>query len=97
MNGEIMNKLITFRNARNWEQYHTGENLAKSIAIEAAELLEIFQWEDNPDDLVHIKEELADILIYAFLFANRYQLDINQIIEEKIAKNALKYPVKKEE
>ncbi|MFA5235742.1 MAG: nucleotide pyrophosphohydrolase [Bacilli bacterium] len=95
MNKQIIEKILAFRNSRDWKQFHTGENLAKSIVIEAAELLEEFQWkswERNPDNL---RKELADVLIYCVLMAEAYNLDIEQIILEKLAENELKYPVEK--
>jgi NTP pyrophosphatase (non-canonical NTP hydrolase) len=95
MDKQVIEKIIAFRNARDWKQFHTGENLAKSIVIEAAELLEEFQWkstERNPDNL---KKELADVLIYCILMAETYGLDIDQIITEKLAENELKYPIEK--
>ena len=89
-----MEKIIAFRNKRDWEQFHTGENLAKSISIEAAELLELYQWQHEAEDMTHLKEELADVLIYALLMVDRYQFNFEDIILEKLAKNAEKYPVK---
>lgn len=89
---EIIKEIIKFRDERDWEQFHTPSNLAKSIVIEAAELLENYQWQDKEVDLVNVKEELADILIYSFTLANHYDFDIKEIILEKITKNNLKYP-----
>lgn len=91
----IIQKLIAFRDERDWKQFHTPENLAKSIAIESGELLECFQWNTNENNLNSIKEELADVLIYCFYLANYYHLDIEKIINEKIEFNNLKYPVDK--
>jgi dCTP diphosphatase len=84
-------EIIDFRNERDWEKHHTPVNLAKSISIEAAELLELFQWNDTAD-LYRVKEELADILIYSITLAERLGLNINSIILEKIRKNEIKYP-----
>ncbi len=89
---EIIEKIIEFRDERDWEQFHSPSNLAKSIIIESAELLENFQWQDKEVDLLNVKEELADILIYAFTLAKYYNFDIKEIILEKITKNNLKYP-----
>ncbi len=89
---QLLEKIIAFRNERNWEQFHTGENLAKSISIEAAELLECFQWQHEAEDLEHLKEELADVLIYSLLMVDRYHFDFEAIIEEKLEKNNKKYP-----
>lgn len=85
-------QIIDFRNKRNWENSHTPSNLAKSIAIEAAELLELYQWTDLPQDIERIKEELADVIIYSITLAERLQLNINEIILDKIKKNGIKYP-----
>jgi NTP pyrophosphatase (non-canonical NTP hydrolase) len=90
-----MEKILEFRNERDWEQYHSGENLAKSLIIEAAELLELYQWGNEVENIERLKEELADVMIYALLLANRYKLDVEDIILKKIKKNAEKYPVKK--
>ncbi len=90
-----MEKILDFRNERDWEQYHSGENLAKSLIIEAAELLELYQWGNEVENIERLKEELADVMIYALLLANRYKLDVEDIILKKIKKNAEKYPVKK--
>lgn len=89
-------KILNFRDSRNWKQYHNGKDLAISISLEANELLEVFQWSaddlDRNDRLEHIKEELADILIYCEMFADYYHLDIDEIIDEKLKKNLIKYP-----
>jgi len=92
---KVMKKILEFRRHRNWEQFHTGENLTKSLVIEASELLELFQWNHKVKDIKKLKEELADVLIYAFLLADRYQLDLEEIILNKIKINEKKYPVKK--
>lgn len=88
-------EIIEFRNERDWEKNHTPSNLAKSISIEASELLELYQWGDEAQCLERVKEELADILIYSITLAETLNLDINQIIIEKIKKNGIKYPLKK--
>lgn len=92
---ELINQIIAFRNERDWEPYHTGENLAKSISIEAAELLELFQWQSKVEHIERLEEELADVLIYSLLLLDRYNLDFSQIIQNKLKKNAIKYPVQK--
>lgn len=97
MNKKIRKKIIEFRDKRDWEKHHQGEHLAKALIIEAAELLECFQWENEAKDLEHLKEELADVLIYAILIADRYDFDIEEIILNKIKKNGLKYPLKDQE
>ena len=91
---EIIKKIIAFRDERNWKQFHTPENLAKSISIEAAELLEHFQW-DNKFSKHEVCEELADVLIYSILMAESLDADIYEIINTKLDKNATKYPVEK--
>lgn len=94
MKKETMDRIVAFTNDRNWDQFHSPENLAKSIVIEAAELLECFQW--GPEyDLEHVKEELADVLVYAYDLVNKLHLDVDQIINDKMTKNELKYPVEK--
>jgi len=92
MNKETINKIIKFRDDRNWKESHTPENLAKSIAIEAAELLECFQW-DNNYDKKHVLEELADVLIYSISMADILDVDIDEIINDKIELNGEKYPI----
>jgi NTP pyrophosphatase (non-canonical NTP hydrolase) len=93
---EITEALIRFRNERDWEQFHNPKDLSIALSIEANELLESFLWK-NPQDAKpeKIKEELADVLAYAFLLAHHYQLDIKEIVLDKIQKNAQKYPVDK--
>jgi dCTP diphosphatase len=92
---EIIDKLIKFRDDRNWKQFHTPENLSKSIVLEAAELLENFQWGTMNEDKNNIKEEIADIVSYCLLLCDYYDFDIKKIIKEKIESNELKYPVDK--
>ncbi len=92
---DIIQKLIAFRDERNWKQFHTPENLAKSISIEAGELLECFQWNSKDNNLNNITQELADVLIYCFYLADYYNLDIEEIINKKIEINNTKYPINK--
>lgn len=93
---EIMHQIVQFTEERDWDQFHNGKDLALALSIEASELNEAFLWkkaEDvNPDK---IKEELADILNYAFLIAHKYNLDIKEIILTKLQKNSEKYPINK--
>jgi dCTP diphosphatase len=84
-----------FNRERDWEKFHTPANLAKSIAIEAGELLELYQWSDEVKDLNHLQEELADVLSYLIMLADHYGFDLEEILLQKIKKNALKYPVNK--
>ena len=92
-----MERINKFRDDRNWRQFHNEKDLAISISIEAAELLEIFQWktsEEATQDLEHLKEEIADVLIYSYMLADNLGLDIDEIIKEKLEKNNMKYSVK---
>ena len=93
---EIIDALIKFRNERDWEQFHNPKDLALAINIEAGELLELFLWK-NPEEAnkERVKEELADILAFAFLLADKYGFDIKQIVLDKIKLNSEKYPVDK--
>ena len=93
-NSEALDALRKFVAEREWEQFHTPENLAKSISIEAAELLELYQWDNNPE-LERVKEELADVLAYCFHLADKLGVTPEQIILAKIKLNEAKYPVKK--
>ena len=92
----ILSEIIGFRDERDWEQFHNAKDLALAVSIEAGELNELFLWK-SPDqvDAETVKDELADVLIYCFLLANKYELDISEIIHEKLKKNSLKYPVTK--
>ncbi len=93
---EILEALRVFNHERDWDQFHNGKDLAIGISVEASELLEAFLWKDpemaNPEK---IKEELADVLNYAFQMADKYGLDIKEIMMDKIRRNAEKYPVEK--
>lgn len=91
---ELVQRIIEFRNERNWKQFHTPENLAKSISIEAAELLEHFQW-GQAYDVTAVSYELADVMNYCFLMADALGIDIVDVMHKKIDQNALKYPVEK--
>ncbi|MGZ3863378.1 MAG: nucleotide pyrophosphohydrolase [Bacteroidia bacterium] len=96
---EITEALIKFRDERDWEQFHDSKNLAVAISIEAAELNELFLWKDikasEEVDKNKIKEELADILAFSFLLANKYNFNVKEIILDKIKSNGEKYPVDK--
>ena len=96
---KVVKELIKFRDERDWKQFHDSKNLALAISIEAAELNEVFLWKKdyevenvNPNK---IKEELADILAFSFLLAEKHNFDIFQIVSEKVKRNAEKYPVDK--
>ena len=91
---EFIKEILSFRDEREWKSFHTPENLAKSIMIEAAELLENFQW-NNSFDREKVMEELADVMIYCVLMADSIDVDIIKIMESKLKKNSVKYPVEK--
>ena len=91
---KLMQEVTAFSEERDWDQFHSPVNLAKSISIEAAELLECYQW-DNNADLNAVEEELADILNYCLQLAVKLDLDPIEIVRKKMKKNALKYPVEK--
>lgn len=99
MDPKIIEKALKFRNDRNWKQFHTPRNLAISISLEANELLEHFQWVDSEEAVQEnkeaISEELADVMLYCIYMADALQVDLDQIIDSKIDKNAKKYPVEK--
>ncbi|MBP5091323.1 MAG: nucleotide pyrophosphohydrolase [Bacilli bacterium] len=92
---EIEGKIAAFNKERDWDQFHSPANLAKSISIEAGELLECFQWDEEGYDLPSVSEELADVMNYCFQMAMVLGLDPKKIILEKMEKTAKKYPVKK--
>ena len=93
---QILEELRQFNQERDWDQFHNGKDLAIGLSVEAAELLETFLWKAPEDaNLDKIREELADVLNYAFQMADKYNLDIKDIMLEKIRKNAEKYPVEK--
>jgi NTP pyrophosphatase (non-canonical NTP hydrolase) len=92
----ITAEIIKFRDDRDWEQFHNGKDLALALSIEASELNQLFLWKSAEDvNIEKVKEELADILNYSFLIAHKYNLNVEDIILNKIAKNAEKYPVDK--
>ena len=93
-NEELLGELRSFVAERDWKQFHTPENLAKSISIEAAELLELFQWGSDADES-KIKEELADVLTYCILLADQFGLDPYELVIQKLEKTKEKYPVEK--
>ena len=93
---ELKDEIVRFTQERDWDQFHNGKDLALALSIEASELNEAFLWKDAKDvNVDKVKEELADIFNYAILIADKYNLDIKQIVLEKLRKNAEKYPVDK--
>lgn len=101
---QIREKIQNFVSARKWEQYHNPKDLAEAICIEAAELLQIFQWatveeasswKNVPSKMDRIREELADVFIYCLSMANVLEIDISEAILQKLSKNEVKYPVDK--
>ena len=99
MTQETINEVLNFRDERNWKQFHNPKDLALSITLEAAELLEIFQWSagdtECTDKIDKVKEELADVLCYCILMADRCGLDMDEIVQAKMKRNGEKYPVEK--
>ena len=99
MREETINKILKFRDDRDWKQFHNPKDLAISISLEAAELLEVFQWSgadvSNEGKQDKIKEELADVVNYCVLMADACELDLDKIVQEKIKINERKYPVEK--
>lgn len=91
----VIAEIIKFRDSRGWDESDNPENLAKSIIIEAAELLENYQWGTDHADLENVKEEIADVIIYAIAMAHDLGFDLEKIILDKLTKNAIKYPIKK--
>ena len=93
---ELISKIVKFRDDRDWAQFHNPKDLAIALNIEASELLELFLWKtEDGANISMVKEELADILIYSLLLANKYNLDVQTIIESKLKQNSEKYPVDK--
>jgi dCTP diphosphatase len=90
----LRDELAAFVAEREWAQFHSPENLAKSVSIEAAELLECFQWSAEADTN-RVSEELADVLTYCLLLADRIGVDPDQIVRDKLAVTRSKYPIDK--
>ena len=95
MNQQTIDRIRQFTLDRDWEQFHTPANLAKSISIEANELLECFQWSDNDYDIRAVREELADVLVYCRNMLDRLGLDEDEIVNSKMDQNEAKYPAEK--
>lgn len=93
---EMILQLVRFRNERDWNKFHNPKDLALALSIEASELLELFLWKDpNDAPIEKIKEELADVFAYGLLLAEKYGLDVSEIVFDKIQKNEKKYPIEK--
>lgn len=93
---ELMKEIRQFTEERDWDQFHNGKDLALALSIEASELNEAFLWKEAKDVKIEkVREELADVFNYAFLIADKYDLDVREIVMAKLAKNAEKYPVDK--
>lgn len=90
----VTEALRIFVTEREWGKFHTPENLVKSISVEAAELLELFQWE-SPEGLDNVRDELADVLTYCYLLAMKIEADPEELILEKLSKTSIKYPIDK--
>ena len=95
MNEQTIRRIRAFTEDRDWDQFHSPANLAKSLVIEAAELLECFQWNDEDYDLQHVKEELADVIVYSQNLLDKLGLDADEIVNMKMTQNEAKYPVEK--
>ena len=95
MKPETVQRILKFSPERDWDQFHTPANLAKSISIEANELLECFQWDEEHYDREAVSEELADVMVYCIDMLDRLNLDADEIINAKMDKNEAKYPVEK--
>ena len=95
MMDRVMDEIRKFNEERDWDQFHTPVNLAKSIAIEAGELLECFQWEEEHFNREHLEEELADVIVYCRNMLDRLGLDEDEIVNRKMDQNERKYPVEK--
>ena len=95
MREDTINRIRRFTEDRDWDQFHSPANLAKSLVIEAAELLECFQWSDTDYDIQHVKEELADVLVYSQNMLDKLGLDADEIVNAKMSQNEAKYPVDK--
>ena len=95
MKQETIDRIRRFSDERDWDQFHSPANIAKSIVIEAAELLECFQWDEDEYDVQHIKEELADVIVYCRNMLDKLDLDVDEIVNMKMEQNERKYPVDK--
>ncbi|MBQ7276657.1 MAG: nucleotide pyrophosphohydrolase [Bacilli bacterium] len=95
MKEETIKRIRDFTIDRNWEQFHSPANLAKALSIEASELLECFLWDEDNYNIEHVKEELADVIVYAQDLLDKLNLDVDDIVNAKMDKNEKKYPIEK--
>ena len=95
MTDQTIQRIRKFTEDRDWDQFHTPANLAKSISIEANELLECFQWNDDDYDIEQVKDELADVIVYCVDMLDKLGLNADEIVNAKMSKNEAKYPVEK--
>ncbi len=95
MKPETVERIRKFSDDRDWDQFHSPANLAKSLVIESAELLECFQWNDTEYDIQHVKEELADVIVYSQNLLDKLNLDVDEIVNMKMDQNEAKYPIDK--
>ena len=95
MKQKTIERIRNFSKDRDWHKYHTPANLAKTIAVEATELLECFQWNDDEFDVNHVKEELADVIVNCQNLLDKLCLNVDEIVNEKMEQNEKKYPVEK--
>lgn len=95
MNEKTLKRVRAFTSDRDWDKFHSPSNLAKTIVIEASELLECFQWDNEKYKIEKVKEELADVIVNCQNLADKLNLDIDQIVNEKMEQNEKKYPVEK--
>ena len=91
---DVKNKVVRFTKDRDWDQFHSPANLAKSIAIESGELLECFQWNDNYNK-EEVCDELADVVNYCILMADKLNVNLEEIVLKKLEENSKKYPINK--
>ena len=95
MKQETIDRIRKFSDDRDWDQFHSPSNLTKSLVIEAAELLECFQWDNDNYDIQHVKEELADVIVYCQHLLDKLDFDVDEIVNMKMDQNEAKYPVEK--
>lgn len=95
MKQQTIDRIRKFTEDRDWDQFHSPSNLAKSLVIEAAELLECFQWDNDNYDVQRVKEELADVIVYSQNLLDKLNLDVDEIVNMKMNQNEAKYPIDK--